>query len=72
MGDAVKSDWDQVAVAGFVLFIAGVVWTVRYTWRALAMPDTYTGALLIGGVVTLAGAALAVVGVVARQRQRQR
>lgn len=67
---AAKTDWTQVAIAGVTLFIAGATWTARYTWRALAMPHTYTGALLIGGTVTLIGAALAAVGVLARQRQR--
>jgi len=70
MGDAVKSDWNQLTIAGFILFITGAIWTARYTWRALAMPHTYTGALLIGGAVTVIGAALAAVGVVGRQRQR--
>ncbi|NUR63581.1 MAG: hypothetical protein HOV87_33710 [Catenulispora sp.] len=65
-----QRDWDQVAIAGFVLFVAGAVWTVRYTLRALAMPHTYTGALLIGGAVTLVGAVTAAVGVMGRLRRR--
>jgi hypothetical protein len=59
-----------VAIAGFVLFVAGLVWTARYTLRALAMPHTYTGALLIGGAVTVVGAVVAAVGVLGRLRDR--
>jgi hypothetical protein len=78
MGDTVKSDrdsdwdsdWTQVAIAGAVLFTAGLTWTARYTLRALAMPHTYTGALLIGATVTLTGAALTMLGALARKRHR--
>lgn len=63
-----ESNKDQLTIAGLLLFIAGLLWTARYTMRALAMPHTYTGALLLGGAVTLLGAALALIGILIRRR----
>ncbi|MFL6114133.1 MAG: hypothetical protein ACJ786_22655 [Catenulispora sp.] len=64
------SDRDHLTIAGIALFIAGLVWTARYTMRDLASPHTYDGALLIGGAVTGIGVILAAIGVLTRLRSR--
>lgn len=64
------SDRDHLTIAGIALFIAGLLWTVRYTMRDLASPHTYDGALLIGGVGTGIGVVLAAIGLLTRQRSR--
>ncbi|GAA2028418.1 hypothetical protein GCM10009839_29410 [Catenulispora yoronensis] len=61
---------EQVTIAGVVMFVAGLLWTGRYTMRALAMPDTYDGALVIGGSVTLVGVVLTLIGVLGWLRGR--
>ncbi|NUP49458.1 MAG: hypothetical protein HOW97_19450 [Catenulispora sp.] len=65
-----ESNKDQLTIAGVLLFTAGLLWTARYTMRALAMPHTYTPALLIGGAVTTLGAALLAISILTRQRRR--
>lgn len=53
----------QLALAGFLTFVAGIVWNVRSSLRALAAPPhTYDGRLMIGGFIAAAGVVAASVG----------
>jgi hypothetical protein len=56
-------NWEQIAIAGFIMFVTGIVWNVRYSWLQLAAPaHTYDGPILVGGFITAAGVVTAVVG----------
>jgi hypothetical protein len=64
-------NWDQVAIAGFIMFVTGIVWNVRYLWIQLASPPhTYDGPILVGGFIASAGVVTTVVGLRARQDGR--
>jgi hypothetical protein len=53
----------QLALGGFLTFVAGIAWNVRYSLRALAAPPhTYDGPLMIGGFIAAAGVVAASVG----------
>jgi hypothetical protein len=54
---------DQIAIGGFITFVTGIVWNVRYSWLQLAAPaHTYDGPLLVGGFIAAAGVVMALVG----------
>lgn len=54
---------EQVAMAGFLTFVAGIVWNVHYSWLALGSPPhTYDGPLMIGGFIAGVGVLVALVG----------
>ena len=54
---------EQLALAGFLAFVTGIVWNVHYSLLALAAPaHTYDGPLMIGGFIAAAGVIATVVG----------
>jgi len=58
-----QSNWDQVAIGGFITFVAGIVWNVRYSLLALSAPaHAYDGPLMIGGFIAAAGVLATLVG----------
>ena len=66
-----QSNWDQVAIAGFIVFVAGIVWNVRYSLLALAAPaHTYDGPLMVGGFIAGAGVLVTLVGLRGRHGGR--
>ena len=56
-------NWEQVAIAGFLVFVAGIAWNVHYSLLALASPPhTYDGPLMVGGFIACAGVLVALAG----------
>jgi hypothetical protein len=61
----------QLALGGFLTFVAGIAWNVRYSLRALAAPaHAYDGRLMIGGFIAAAGVIAASVGLRGLERGR--
>jgi hypothetical protein len=56
-------NWEQVAIAGFLVFVTGIVWNVHYSLLQLASPPhTYDGPLMVGGFMAGAGVLVALAG----------